>query len=111
MCRISKISHDWIVKGFHLHVFDVELVMRPDHQGGIKFKKVFQSTPDLEIVAAVNRAMELMMDRTWRALLYREALRAREYMVGDSSSLAGLARGRAAEFTFLASALKRMGIE
>ena len=30
MCRISPISDDWVVKGCHLHVGKVEVVLRPD---------------------------------------------------------------------------------
>ncbi len=110
MCRVSTISDDWIVKGFHLHMEGVELVMRPDHLGTIVFKKVFRSTPNKDAEAAISRAQELLEDVEWRARFHREALRAREFLRARGL-LAELARGRAAEMTFLAAALHRMGIK
>jgi hypothetical protein len=111
MCRISKISEDWIVKGFHIHVYDVELVMRPDHQGGIVFKKWFRSVSNEAARPAIERARELLQDEHWRRLFYREAMRAREYVRRTSTRLQDLAIGRAAEFTFLMAALCKMGID
>jgi len=111
MCRISKIGDDWIVKGFHLHVHEVELVMRPDHKGGVMFKKFFQSTPDRDAQRAIGRAKELLADVAWRRRFYRELERARRFMESRGGGLADLAHGRAAEFTFLLIALRRLGIE
>ncbi len=110
MCRISRISSDWIVKGFHIHVYKIELVMRPDHKGGIVFKKCFRATSDEEARPAIKRAKELLEDVHWRSLFYREAVRARDYVRGESTRLEDLATGRAGEFTFLLIALRKMGI-
>ena len=110
MCRISKISEDWIVKGFHLHVYNIEVVMRQDHLGGIVFKKWFRSVSNEAARPAIDRARELLQDVYWRRLFHREASRAREYVGRTSTRLEDLAIGRAAEFTFLMAALRKMGI-
>jgi hypothetical protein len=110
MCRISKLSEDWIVKGFHIHVYDIELVMRPDYQGGIVFKKLFRSVSDEMARPAIERARELLQDVHWRRLFHREAMRGREYVRRTSTRLEELATGRAAELTFILAALRKMGI-
>lgn len=109
MCRISKIGDDWIVKGFHLHVHDVELVMRPNHKGSIIFKKCFRSTPDREAQPAIGRASQLLTDITWHQRFYRELERARRFVQTSGGRLSDLANGRAAEFTFLLVALRKNG--
>jgi hypothetical protein len=111
MCRISKIGNDWVVKGFHLHVHEVELAMRPDHNGGVIFKKCFGATPDRDAQPAIGRAMELLEDVAWRRRFVRELERARRFVETSGGRLSDLANGRAAEFTFLLVALRRMGIE
>lgn len=110
MCQISKIDRDWIDKGLHIHVFGVELVMRPDHQRGIIFKKFFRSTTSQEAAPAITRANELLGELSWRGLFRRELIRARPYLHTERGKLRELANGRAFEFTMLIHALERMGV-
>jgi len=110
MCRPSKISEDWIVKGFHIHIDGIELAVHPDHQGGVTFKKVFASTTDAQEKLAVRRAEECLQDVEERRRWYRDVERARRYLCRDAGALTELALGRGAEFTFLLAALRRMGV-
>ncbi len=110
MCRISRMGADWVVKGFHIHVYGIELAMRPDHVGGIVFKKWFRSTSDAQARVAINRANELLMDLAWRRRFHREVSRGTDYLKGIGGGLSVLAQGRSAEFAFLARALRKMGI-
>ena len=110
MCRVSKISFDWMVKGFHLHVYGVELVMRPDHLGGVVFRKFFSTTSDAKAQPAIKRAEELLGDLSWRQYFFRELERGRAFMNGQIPIHGDLPRGRALEFTFLMAAIEKMGI-
>jgi hypothetical protein len=108
MWRISPISDDWVVKGFHLHLGKIELAMHPDHQGDIVFKKVFASTPDHDANAAISDAKDLLNDPQCRTR-FRETLeRAMEFLTGIEGALRPLARGRLCEFHFLRIALRRL---
>src|SRR5207249_6707125 len=44
MCQASKVTDDWVVKGCHIHIGAVELVVFPDHRGGVGFKPFFTVT-------------------------------------------------------------------
>ena len=108
MCRISTVSDDWIVKGFHIHVERVELAMRPDHCGGIVFRKVFRSTTDAEAIKAAKIAESLLDDPAWRRR-FRDALdRGREYLLGIDGELQDLARARTCELNYLLIAIDRL---
>jgi len=108
MCRISTVSDDWVVKGFHIHIERVELAMRPDHRGGVVFQKVFRSTSDAEASRAVKVAANLLDDPTWRKKFRDALLQGREYLLGVDGELEDLARGRTCEFNYLLIALDRM---
>jgi hypothetical protein len=110
MCRISKLSDDWVVKGFHLHVYAIELAMHPDHLGGIVFSSLFSGISQGEAGVAIKRARELLHEPEWRNRFYREARRARDFVRRHSGRMAPLAHGRAAEFHFLMVALRRLGV-
>src|SRR5438128_1673680 len=60
MCRPSTVGDDWVVKGCHIHVDGIELVMRPTHSAayldGIVFKRFFGSTSDRAFQAAEKKA-------------------------------------------------------
>lgn len=110
MCRISKISDDWITKGFHIHVFTIELVLRPDHQGGVIFRRCFSRDSAADVDAAIAHAERLHEDSAWRGRFLRVAERALEYVnerAGAGDLLERLV-GRAKEFRFLIVALKRL---
>ena len=108
MCRISPVGDDWIVKGFHIHVHGIEIAMRPDHVGGIVFRKVFRSTKHDDATSAIKVASGLLHDIRWRARFRVVLGRAIEYMNEVQGDLRSLSLGRAAEFRFLAVALDRM---
>ena len=108
MFRISTIADDYVTKGLHIHVEGVELKVRPDHQGGIVFKKVFASTPDTEAGAAAQSAEKDLANHEQVECLYQAACRALEFVRGYEGALEQLAKGRAAEFSFLIRSLKKM---
>ncbi|MBI3410318.1 MAG: hypothetical protein HY040_18420 [Planctomycetes bacterium] len=110
MCQLSKITSDWITKGCHIHVDNVEVVVRPNHLRGIVIKKVFQSTSNRDAEAAGKRVLNWLGERANRQKLFSELERAQKFMLGQSGVLESLARGRGAEFAFLKAALKRLGI-
>ena len=110
MCRISSIADDWVTKGCHIHVGEVELAMRPDHTGGIVFKKVYESTSDVDSVRAAKQAMQLLNDIRRRRRFHGILLRARTFLQGQTGRLAELAIARSGELTFLIHALRKMGI-
>jgi hypothetical protein len=110
MIHISRICEDWITKGCHIHVGSVELAVRPDHRGGMVMKKVFASTSEQDAEAAVRLATAWLADIQERRHLFRELLRARDFLRGDWGALTELASGRGAELTFLMAALERLGI-
>jgi len=112
MIRISPIAEDWVVKGFHLHVNSVEIVMRPAANGDIIFKPFFSSTFDTEADEAVRQAEELLEDVDWRRRLYSQALKARDYLkTSVPGALSQRAKGVSGEMHFLMVALKKLGIE
>lgn len=108
MCRPSVIADDWVVKGCHIHIGHVELVMRPNHCGEIVFRKVFASTPDSDAASAIRQAQEVCLpDPKVRARWRRDLERAMEYMRQYEGELEALANGRQLEFRFLIRALDR----
>lgn len=105
--RISPVSEDWVKKGFHIHYGRVEIVMVPDHQGGIDFKKFFSATPDSDVEPVRKLALRDLGDAQWRRRLRRTVDQAMRYFKGYEGELQPLARGRLREFRFLAIALDR----
>jgi len=82
--------------------------MRPDHRGGIVFRKVFSSTPQAIADSAIRDAGELLKDVQWRNRFRATLARARDFIKGVQGALQPLARGRACEFHFHAIALGRL---
>jgi len=108
MCRPSVVADDWVVKGCHIHVNGVELAVRPDHHGGIVFRKVFSSTPDDAFDRAVRIARtDCLPDPTVRNRWRRDITRAMSFVRTYRGELAELANGRQLEFRFLLRALDR----
>jgi hypothetical protein len=108
MCRISTVSNDWVVKGFHIHVDGIELAMRPDHSGGIVFRKVFRSTSDTDASRATKIAASLLDDPTWRRRFRAAIERGMEFLLGVEGDYHDLARGRTCELHYLKIALDRL---
>jgi hypothetical protein len=106
--RVSKLSIDWVNKGFHLHYGNVEIRMRPTHDRRIVFKKVFASTSDSRADPVIQLAYELLEDKAWRQRMRRELIRASEYCRGVVGEPRQLAHLRIFHFKLLLAALDRM---
>jgi hypothetical protein len=105
--QVSKIAPDWATKGFHVHVDGVELALRPGQGGSIVIKPVFSSTPTSAFNAAAGKMHNDLGDLAARQHLYREAMRARDYLrlLGNEQATA-----KAGELSFLIHALKKLGV-
>lgn len=106
--KVSKIAPDWATKGFHVHVDGVELALRPGQGGLIVLKPVFGSTPTAAFNAAAGKMHNALGDMAARQHIYREAIRARDYLriLGG-----GQATAKAGELNFLIHALKKLGVQ
>ncbi len=72
MWRISAISEDWVDKGCHIHIGQVELAVRPHTENKVIFRKVFASTSEADFDVASRIASNLLADAEFRHRL-REA--------------------------------------
>jgi hypothetical protein len=106
--QVSKIAPDWATKGFHVHVDGVELALRPGQGGSIVIKPVFNSTPTSAFNAAAGKMQNEMGDLTVRQHLYREAIRARDYLRRLKTEQA---TAKAGELNFLIHALEKLGVQ
>lgn len=106
--QVSKIAPDWAIKGFHVHVDGVELALRPGQGGSIVIKPVFSSTPTSVFNAVAGKMRNALGDLAARQHLYREAIRARDYLrsLGAEQALA-----KAGELNFLIHALEKIGVQ
>jgi len=110
MCSPHKIAPDWVVKGCHIEVNGIELVMRPDHTGRVMFSSVFSSTAENLVKAAIKVATETCIrDPKIRASWIARLEMAMVYMLDADTddSLAHLANGRMFEFKLLKIAIQR----
>jgi hypothetical protein len=107
MCRISPVGDDWVKKGCHVHVGAVELVLRPDHLGGIVFRSPFSSTLQWEIDAAARLVTSMLDNPIWRSKLKETIEKAMIHLMGVQGSAYVLARGRLFELRKLIRALER----
>lgn len=110
MCRASKVTGDWVVKGCHIHIGPIELVVFPDHEGGFGFKPFFKVTPQNkkavdEAIKAVQE--ECVPDPQVRKRWIRSLNQAMNYMLSFDDEPSALANGRMLEFKFLILALER----
>ena len=107
MCQPSIVAPDWIVKGCHIHVNNVELGVFPDHQGRIGFRPVFGALTK-EVEDAIRDAVLICLtDPRIREKWINRLDAAQLAMLGESGDLYYLARGRMAEFKFLKIAIRR----
>jgi hypothetical protein len=108
MCLPSVVADDWIVKGFHIHVDGIELVLRPDHLGRVKFVSFFSGPSDSDVKDAVRRAtQECLPNADMRKRWLSSIRRARVHLISQRGALRELATGRVAEMHFLQIALER----
>jgi len=108
MCQPSIVSEDWIIKGCHIHVDGVELVVFPDHRGQVGFRPFFATTPFDQARQAIKTAYETCLpDPEVRERWINRLNAARLLMLGYSGVLYSLANGRMAEFKFLRIAVER----
>jgi hypothetical protein len=106
-CRISTISEDWVTKGCHVHVGQVEIALRPDHELGIVCRAVYSKTPDSEVEAAGRVVSEALEDPDWRAKLKDTLERAMDFYQGIEGKKKPQARGGLRELRMLLVALQR----
>ena len=107
MCRISPVNDDWVKKGCHVHVRSVELVLRPNHLGGVVFCSPFSSALQWEIDAAARLATVMLDDPAWRNKLKETVEKAMSHLMGVRGDLYDVARGRLCELRMLVCALER----
>jgi hypothetical protein len=110
MCKPSIVADDWVKKGCHVHLDEIEVAVRPDHLGGIVFRRVFSSPSDDVMASAFGRAKDCLDDVEVRRRWHRDIERARGFMQGYTGVLARLANGRQFEFRMLLRALERIGV-
>jgi Arc/MetJ-type ribon-helix-helix transcriptional regulator len=112
VCKASTIADDWVNKGFHLHIGEVEICMYPDHLGGIGFKGFFSSTDEDDESNAIRTAVEKCLeDAKVRAAWFKRLDAATAHMLGYRGSLQSLANGRMFEFKRIRIALRRWEVE
>jgi hypothetical protein len=109
MWRISPICDDWVDKGCHIHINQIELAVRPNHLSEVVFRKVFSSTTDQDLDLANRIATNLLGDPEFRRKLIDSLERAMEHMLGVTGQKAPRARGRLREFNFLIINLRLLG--
>jgi len=107
MCRISVIHEDWVVKGCHVRVGELELGVRPDHRGGIVIRPIFSNTDPRDLDAGMRLLMARIEDPEWRAGLRDTVARAMDFLMGIRGVLRPHARGRLRELKMLVVALER----
>lgn len=107
MCRIPAVSEDWVGKGCHVHAASVELALRPDHLGGIVFRRVFSSTDRFQLWVAEQLVKAKLDDVPWRNKLKGTIERAMTHLMGVQGQNYDLARGRLFELRMLVRALER----
>src|SRR5262245_55710699 len=110
MCQASTVTDDWVVKGCHIHIGAIELVVFSDHRGGIGFRPFFRVTK--KNIEAVNKARKIaeqqcLADEQVRSRWIRSISQATRYMLSFDGEPSALANGRMLEFKFLILALKR----
>lgn len=108
MCEPSIVTDDWVTKGFHIHIDDVELRVFPIGDDRVGFAPFFGSTPQDKADAVIKIASnKCLADPIVRKSWARAARRARVHMLGIRGKLQETAKGRMAEFTFLEVAIER----
>ena len=108
MCEPSKITEDWVTKGMHIHIDEVELNIYTNHKGGVDFRAVFSSTSAAALRGAIKTAREKCLpDPAMRRRWMQRLDMARVYMVNYQGTLAAKANGRMLDFKFIKVALEQ----
>ncbi len=108
MCQASKVTKDWVNKGCHIHIGPVELVVFPDHKGGVGFRPFFAVKDENVINAALKVAEDVCLPNAYTRKLWIRSLRqATAFMLSFDEQPRRLANGRMLEFKFLSIALIR----
>jgi hypothetical protein len=110
MCQASTVADDWVKKGCHIHIGQIELAVYPDHRGGVGFKPFFAvKKGNKELVAnALKTAREQCVeDPQIRKRWIRSLKQAILCMLSFDGEPSSLANGRMLEFKFLIIALER----
>ena len=105
--RIAKVGADWVVKGVHVHVGNIELMVRPGHAGTIVLKPVFSSAPRQAVAAAIRHVQQRLADVYFRRQLHRAARRGLEYL--RQCGLPGAA-AKSGEVRFQVIAFEKLGV-
>lgn len=113
ICRPSVISPDWVEKGFHIHVGDIELVIRPGHKRGMVVPKVwFTRDRGKDVKSAVRSVVEqCLRDPAIREKWLATLDRAMAYCLKFEGQLKPLARGRLKELSLLRRKLRQYEAE
>lgn len=110
MCRPSVVTDDWVTKGCHIHIEDVELNIYTDHLNSINFRAVFSKTPKNRVEWAIRIATDrCLQDPEVRKRWIKRLEAARIFMLDYNGVLAPLANGRMLEFKFIRIAIERLG--
>src|SRR6516165_8923733 len=90
VCEPSRVTDDWITKGFHIHVDGVELRIFTNHLGSFDFRGVFSQKKKTRYQekrekAAIKKAWEeCLPDPSMRKRWMQRLEMARVYMLGYS---------------------------
>ncbi len=111
---IHKFDPDWLEKGMHLTVNNLEIKMLPGQNGSIVFKPFFStknmSAKELaQVEKALKEANNILTDRNALEMMYKRALGGRDYvkyLPGDGLRISPEAKS--GELNFLAKALKKL---
>lgn len=111
--RVSSVSHDWVVKGCHVHVGRkrvLEVALRPNHKNKVVYRGVFSSDDPDDVDAAGRIVDGLLMERDHQFLRQvKDAVkRARQYLMGVDGQDRDVARGRLYELRRLELIFERM---
>jgi RHS repeat-associated protein len=77
--KIHPPAPDWVTKGVHITVEGVELMVRPDHKGGIVFKPI-GLVAKKEVEEAIKYAHKLLRDKEFIKKLLEISLKGRDYL-------------------------------
>jgi len=112
MCEPSKVTHDWVTKGCHIHINGVELNIYTNHLGEIDFQAVFSSTPPEQVRQAIRTVYDTCLpDPSIRRRWIQRVEMARVFMLNYPGELRALANGRMLELKFIRVAIERWGKE
>lgn len=111
MCESHTLAPDWVTKGCHIQIGNVELAMMPDHKGEVMFRQVFAKQDASEVKAAIRVAIKnCLTDPIVRKSWVKRLEGAIAFMVDHDrrDELYHIANGRMFEFKMLIIAIERI---